>query len=252
MHVYLWTRTCICLNPKLSTPNQTNVLTYTHAFACIYVCIYLFWCIYVCSFMSRRTSGNFVSHFSVGKKSQKSALLPFSMAKLGVSWLLRILTRWVWFGWFSSRLGPSPQSLNESHIWMNEPHKRMTASHICDTDMNKSPMIRPFSWTDQQRNRILLPNHVKHTNQQRTPYWVATISRLLKIIYHFARISSFYRALLQKRPVIWRSTLVVATPYLELNESCHISPTLLSRHTSIQQRISFYDPHIDESRHKLR
>jgi len=144
------------------------------------------------------------------------------------------------------------QSLNESHIWMNEAHKRMTASHICDTDMNKSPMIRPFSWTDQQRNPILLPNHVKHTNQQRTPYWVATISRLLKIIYHFARISSFYRALLQKRPVIWRSTLIVATPYLELNESCHISPTLLSRHTSIQQRISFYDPHIDKSRHKLR
>ena len=50
----------------------------------------------------------------------------------------------------------------------------------------------------------------------RTYWWygVATISRLFKIIGLFCRISSRYRALLQKRPVILRSLLIVATPYV--------------------------------------
>jgi len=43
-------------------------------------------------------------------------------------------------------------------------------------------------------------------------YGVATISRLLKIIGLFAESSLFYRALLQKRPIIYRSLLNVATP----------------------------------------
>jgi len=38
--------------------------------------------------------------------------------------------------------------------------------------------------------------------------------RLLKIIRLFAEYSLFYRALLQKRPVILRSLLIVATPEL--------------------------------------
>jgi len=44
---------------------------------------------------------------------------------------------------------------------------------------------------------------------------VASISRLLKMVGLFCRISSlllFYRALLQKRPIILRSLLIVATP----------------------------------------
>jgi len=44
-------------------------------------------------------------------------------------------------------------------------------------------------------------------------YGVATISRLLKIIGLFCRISPFNRSLLQKRPIILRSLLIVATPY---------------------------------------
>ena len=44
-------------------------------------------------------------------------------------------------------------------------------------------------------------------------YGVATISRRLKIIGLFCRISSLYRALLIKRPVILRSLLIEATPY---------------------------------------
>jgi len=43
---------------------------------------------------------------------------------------------------------------------------------------------------------------------------VAQIRRLLKIVRLFAEYSLFYRALLQKRPVILRSLLIVATPEL--------------------------------------
>jgi len=43
-------------------------------------------------------------------------------------------------------------------------------------------------------------------------YRVATISRLLQIICLFAEYSLFCRALLQKRPVILRSLLIVANP----------------------------------------
>jgi len=40
-------------------------------------------------------------------------------------------------------------------------------------------------------------------------YGVTTISRLLKIIGLFCRIYLFYRAVLQKRPVIIRSLLII-------------------------------------------
>jgi len=43
-------------------------------------------------------------------------------------------------------------------------------------------------------------------------YGVATISRLLKIIVSFAEYNLFYRALSQKKPMILRSLLIVATP----------------------------------------
>jgi len=42
---------------------------------------------------------------------------------------------------------------------------------------------------------------------------VASISRLLKLQVSFAEYRLFYRALLQKRPIILRSLLVIATPY---------------------------------------
>jgi len=43
-------------------------------------------------------------------------------------------------------------------------------------------------------------------------YGVATISRLLKMIGLFAEYSLFYRALLQKRPIILRGLIIVANP----------------------------------------
>jgi len=43
-------------------------------------------------------------------------------------------------------------------------------------------------------------------------YGVDTSSRLLQIIGLFAEYSLFYRALLQRRPIILKSLLIVATP----------------------------------------
>jgi len=44
-------------------------------------------------------------------------------------------------------------------------------------------------------------------------YWVAEISRIDQIIGVVCRISSFYRALLQKGPVILSILPIEATPY---------------------------------------
>ena len=43
-------------------------------------------------------------------------------------------------------------------------------------------------------------------------YGVATISRLLKIYVSLKNMDLLHRALLQKRPIILRSLLMVATP----------------------------------------
>jgi len=48
----------------------------------------------------------------------------------------------------------------------------------------------------------------------RDTYGVATIRRLLQIVRLFCRILSLIRALLHKRPVILRSLLIVATPWV--------------------------------------
>ena len=64
-----------------------------------------------------------------------------------------------------------------------------------------------------------------HTNRLQTKscdYGVATISRLLKIIGLFCRMSSLIYGFLQKRPVILRSLLIVATSYCNPPECIHI------------------------------
>ena len=75
------------------------------------------------------------------------------------------------------------------------------------------------------------------TVQPETGYGVATMSRRLKIICLFCRISSLLRALLQKRPIILRSLLIVAT--LLQDRACIIESELAylglsAHHTKIQ------------------
>jgi len=61
-------------------------------------------------------------------------------------------------------------------------------------------------------------------------YGVATISRLLQITFSFAEYRLFYRALLQKRPMILRSLLIVATPYCSESKDKVIELTYLGEH----------------------
>ena len=51
---------------------------------------------------------------------------------------------------------------------------------------------------------------------------MVTISRLRRITGLFCRILSLYRALLLKRPIILRSLLIVATPYVSLSSISYV------------------------------
>jgi len=53
--------------------------------------------------------------------------------------------------------------------------------------------------------------------------WLRLVGSI-KLYVSFAEYCLFYRALLQKRPIIVRSLLIVATSYLERETSCHTPP----------------------------
>ena len=75
------------------------------------------------------------------------------------------------------------------------------------------PRLSRFS--DDSGYHIITPPSLSSTSLHPSHpplYVMATVSRIDKIIGLFCRISSFYRALLQKRPVIFKSLLIVATP----------------------------------------
>jgi len=85
-------------------------------------------------------------------------------------------------------------------------------------------------------------------------YGVASISSFLKLQVSFAEYSLFYRALLQKRPIILRSLLIVATPYHVDSHVWFIANTRTrTSHAThwnqlYQQRMSPVT-HMNESRH---
>jgi len=58
--------------------------------------------------------------------------------------------------------------------------------------------------------------------------WLRVVGSL-KSQVSFAEYSLFYRALLQRRPVILRSLLIVATPYLECTPLSMISIEVMER-----------------------
>jgi len=62
---------------------------------------------------------------------------------------------------------------------------------------------------------ILVQRHIATLDLQNLPPmgWLRLVGSL-KSIVSFAEYRLFYRALLQKRPIIWRGLLIVATPYV--------------------------------------
>jgi len=69
-----------------------------------------------------------------------------------------------------------------------------------------------FSNTRFSTGEINTSNIIVMADTKGQCYVVASNSRLIKIIGLFCRISSLYRFLLQKRPMILRSLLVESTP----------------------------------------
>ena len=62
-------------------------------------------------------------------------------------------------------------------------------------------------------------------------YGVAAVSRLLKMIGLFCRISSLlWGSFAKKRPTILRSLLVVATPYIYMSGATPATPSCLRGH----------------------
>ena len=72
-----------------------------------------------------------------------------------------------------------------------------------------------LTWENISQRELTCAN--VHSYRLQGIYGVATISKLLKFMGLFCENSLFYRALLQKRPIILRSLLIVATPYLDID-----------------------------------
>ena len=111
---------------------------------------------------------------------------------------------YVWHMWHDSF--NSVTSLMQSSWWL---------IHMFDTSHSYvwHDSFICVTWLIQQCD-ITHAEQLVHRNEARSCYGVATISRLLKIMVSFAEHSFFYRALLQNRPIILRSLLIVATPYM--------------------------------------
>ena len=98
--------------------------------------------------------------------------------------------------WFS---GNSPHLCLQGATQPNVP----IAPQFCPTSLDTTQLYLPHPYCAH--------TSATHPNFAHT-YGVATVSMLLKIMVSFADYRLFYRALLQKRPIILRSLLIVATP----------------------------------------
>jgi len=83
--------------------------------------------------------------------------------------------------------------------------------------IRKSIHIALSLYLPAQAHNDFLEQHLASTRRCKNRYGVATINRLLEII-GFAEYRLFHRALLQKRPIILRILLIVAT---QLHSLCY-------------------------------
>jgi len=58
--------------------------------------------------------------------------------------------------------------------------------------------------------------------------WLRLVGSL-KLLVSFAEYCLLYRALLQKRPIILRSLLIVATPYIQVTNYIHVYESTVDR-----------------------
>jgi len=83
------------------------------------------------------------------------------------------------------------------------------------------------------------------TSATPTMGWLRLVGSL-KLQVSFAEYSLFYRALLQKRPILLRSLLIVATPYQELTTPLlnftKRGPILLKRGPTTSKQLTISTP----------
>jgi len=87
------------------------------------------------------------------------------------------------------------------------------------TDVQIEPLL-PVSECELTRMQVTMMHLIW---QFAFLYGVTTISGLVKINVSSAEYRLLYRALLQKRPIIWRSLLIEATPYANASCASHLA-----------------------------
>ena len=107
------------------------------------------------------------------------------------------------------------------------------------------------------QNTFILASYDTVSHRSRTKFihpsytmeWFRLVGSL-KLHVSFAEYRLFYRALLQRGPVIWRSLLIVATPYCNLTSQsffhpirssitypCNLNTFILASYDSVSHRI---------------
>ena len=83
---------------------------------------------------------------------------------------------------------------------------------VYSSDVHKLRVTRMHTCTTNMYSHVYVHAYIQVTNFQTCVYGAATISRLLKLKVSFAKEPYERDDILQKRPTILRSLLIVATP----------------------------------------
>jgi len=211
-----------------------HVYIYIHMNIDIYICIYRFVhisvhihvCLYICMCIRTRACAEsdrvfkclsfrvqvpavvwLHTSFSLFTTSFTTHLMQFSSSmQINVSFFT---THTIWFVWCILPILRISLYLYNSHRFFFSTLHTPSAIPLLLTSC-VVPLLRRLIYL-YYPHQSLCRYHAHH--RPILYYGVATISRLLNIIGLFCRIWSLYRALLQKRPIILRSLLIVATPY---------------------------------------
>jgi len=109
------------------------------------------------------------------------------------------------FDWRSSQKSPRFQlSITCQYRWLSRTNVYKRASSHANNCLLKS-QLNSNRWSP----------FVDNNSRKSAMGWLRWVGSL-KLYVSFAECSLFYRALLQKRQVIFRSLLIVATPYIDL------------------------------------
>jgi len=187
----LWLFVCVCLCPCLCP----HVCVRACMCTCMNVCVRVRVCVYVCVCVNPGFGHGEGVHTHRGACRRGACQIGAGM------------TEWENLSLFLYNMGLFlyHMGLFLNHVGLFSIYLSNAAVHISNTACHGG-MHHARSVQVWPREREKTSAHAR--------YAVATISRLLRIIRLFCRISLFYRALLQKRPVILGSLLTVTTPYL--------------------------------------